>query len=150
MGKKCKVKLDVGTVYQKEEGGTYYFRYQVQHERKCVSLKTSNQEEALEKARKLLPIIQATTEEVISAHVKVARHLVKQARPLPLSEIWNVYSRHPQRAIPATVRVSLHAGRNDPLFLPLQQRERCQGYYTGTGGGLRKPSQNHADLRGDP
>lgn len=25
MGKKCKVKLDVGTVYQKEEGGTYYF-----------------------------------------------------------------------------------------------------------------------------
>ena len=46
MGKKCKVKLDVGTVYQKEEGGTYYFRYQVQHERKCVSLKTSNQEYA--------------------------------------------------------------------------------------------------------
>ena len=42
MGKKCKVKLDVGTVYQKEEGGTYYFRYQVQHERKCVSLKTSS------------------------------------------------------------------------------------------------------------
>ena len=41
MGKKCKVKLDVGTVYQKEEGGTYYFRYQVQHERKCVGLKTS-------------------------------------------------------------------------------------------------------------
>ena len=107
MGKKCKVKLDVGTVYQKEEGGTYYFRYQVQHERKCVSLKTSNQEEALEKARKLLPIIQATTEEVISAHVKVARHLVKQARPLPLSEIWNVYSKHPQRAIPATVREEL-------------------------------------------
>ena len=107
MGKKCKVKLDVGTVYQNEEGGTYYFRYQVQHERKCVSLKTSNQEEALEKARKLLPIIQATTEEVISAHVKVARHLVKQARPLPLSEIWNVYSKHPQRAIPATVRLLL-------------------------------------------
>ena len=107
MGKKCKVKLDVGTVYQKEEGGNYYFRYQVQHERKCVSLKTSNQEEALEKARKLLPIIQATTEEVISAHVKVARHLVKQARPLPLSEIWNIYSKHPQRAIPATVREEL-------------------------------------------
>ena len=37
MGKKCKVKLDVGTVYQKEEGGNYYFRYQVQHERKCVT-----------------------------------------------------------------------------------------------------------------
>lgn len=40
MGKKCKVKLDVGTVYQKEEGGNYYFRYQVQHERKCVTVAT--------------------------------------------------------------------------------------------------------------
>ena len=43
MGKKNKIKLETGTVYQKEEGGTYYFRYQVNHERKCVSLKTQNQ-----------------------------------------------------------------------------------------------------------
>ena len=86
MGKKNKIKLETGTVYQKEEGGTYYFRYQVNHERKCVSLKTQNQEEALKKAKELLPIVQATTAEVISAHVKVARNLAKKSRPLALKE----------------------------------------------------------------
>lgn len=29
MGKKVTIKLETGTVYQKEEGGTYYFRYQL-------------------------------------------------------------------------------------------------------------------------
>ena len=42
MGKKVTIKLETGTVYQKDEGGTYYFRYQVRKERKCVSLKTQN------------------------------------------------------------------------------------------------------------
>ena len=41
MGKKNKIKLETGTVYQKEEGGTYYFRYQVNGARKAISLKTS-------------------------------------------------------------------------------------------------------------
>ena len=31
------IKLETGTVYQTEKGGTYYFRYQVNKERKCVS-----------------------------------------------------------------------------------------------------------------
>ena len=30
------IKLETGTVYQTEKGGTYYFRYQVNKERKCV------------------------------------------------------------------------------------------------------------------
>ena len=32
-----KIKLKIGTVYQKEPNGIYYFRYQVNKERKCVS-----------------------------------------------------------------------------------------------------------------
>lgn len=52
MGKRIKIKLETGTVYQKEESGTYYYRYQVNRERKCVSLKTTNQEEALKEARR--------------------------------------------------------------------------------------------------
>ena len=40
-----KIKLDLGTVYQKEEGGIYYFRYQVNGARKAISLKTRNQKE---------------------------------------------------------------------------------------------------------
>ena len=42
-----KIKLDIGTVYQKEEGGVYYFRYQVNGARKAISLKTRNRKEAL-------------------------------------------------------------------------------------------------------
>lgn len=107
MGKKVRIKLDTGTVYQTEEGGTYYFRYQVKHERKCVSLKTRNQEEAVKKAKELQPIVNATSAEVISAHVKVARKLAFQLQSLPLTNIWQTYSVHPQRALPATVREQL-------------------------------------------
>jgi len=102
MGRKIKIKLATGTVYQKEEGGTYYYRYQVNSERKCVSLKTANQEEALKEAQKYLPIVQATTEEVISAHVKAARNLAKQMQKLRLGEAFSVYKRSPSRATPAT------------------------------------------------
>ena len=102
MGKKIKIKLETGTVYQKKEGGTYYYRYQVNSERKCVSLKTTNQEDALKEARKYLPIVQATTAEVISAHVKVARELEKQAKKLRLKDAFAVYEKHPNRAMPAT------------------------------------------------
>ena len=45
------IKLETGTVYQTEKGGTYYFRYQVNKERKCVSLRPRNQEEALKKPK---------------------------------------------------------------------------------------------------
>lgn len=47
-----KIKLDVGTVYQKEEGGVYYFRYQINGARKAISLKTRNQKEALKEANR--------------------------------------------------------------------------------------------------
>lgn len=49
-----RIKLETGTVYQTSKGGNYYFRYQINGERKCVSLKTANQEEAVRKARELL------------------------------------------------------------------------------------------------
>jgi outer membrane receptor for monomeric catechols len=48
------VKLDTGTLYQKTENGTYYFRYQVNGKRKAISLKTSNQKEALNQVKDLL------------------------------------------------------------------------------------------------
>ena len=73
-----RIKLETGTVYQTSKGGIYYFRYQVKGERKCVSLKTANQEEAIRKAKALLPTVQATNIEVIATHVKVARKLAAQ------------------------------------------------------------------------
>ena len=70
-----RIKLETGTVYQTSKGGNYYFCYQINGERKCVSLKTANQEEVLRKAKALLPTVQATSVEVIASHVKVARKL---------------------------------------------------------------------------
>ena len=102
-----RIKLDKGTVYQTSKGGNYYFRYQVKGERKCVSLKTANREEAIRKAKELLPTVQATNLEIIATHVKVARKLAAQTKSLPISEIWKTYSKHPQRALPATVREQL-------------------------------------------
>ena len=65
-----RIKLENGTVYQTSKGGNYYFRYQINGERKCVSLNTDNQAEALQKAKALLPTVQATSVEVIASHVK--------------------------------------------------------------------------------
>ena len=67
-----KIKLDLGTVYQKEEGGIYYFRYQVNGARKAISLKTRNQKEALKEANKQIPLLKATSAEIIAAHIKHA------------------------------------------------------------------------------
>ncbi len=117
MGKKNKLKLDIGTIYQKEEGGIYYFRYQVRKERKCVSLKTKNQEEAIKKAKELQPIVQATTAEVISAHVKVARNLEKKNRLLALKDAWKVYAEHPNRAFPATRHEEISYGTTFAEFI---------------------------------
>jgi hypothetical protein len=40
------IKLDIGAVYQKTVNGTYFFRYQINGQRKAISLQTKNQKEA--------------------------------------------------------------------------------------------------------
>ncbi len=97
------VKLDIGTVYQKSAKGSYYFRYQVNGQRKAVSLKTKNQREAVAKAKDIVPIVQSTTPELVSAHITRARGFNKEKKPLLLRDAWEVYEKHPDRAIPATV-----------------------------------------------
>lgn len=102
MEKPQKIKLDIGTLYQKEIGGSYYYRYQLNGERKAVSLKTSNREEAMRKAKDLIPLVQASSIEVISAHVKQARRLENIRQQLLLREAWQKYAEHPDRGTPAT------------------------------------------------
>ena len=98
-----KIKLKVGTVYQKEENGIYYFRYQVNGKRKAVSLGTRNKQQALKEAEKYVPLIQATSSEVIAAHVQHARNLVKPEKELLLSQAWEEYEKSPERATPDTI-----------------------------------------------
>ena len=47
-----KIKLKIGTVYQKEPNGVYYFRYQVNGARKAISLKTRNKQGSCQGSRK--------------------------------------------------------------------------------------------------
>ncbi len=97
------IKLETGTVYKKTANGVYIFRYQINGRRKAVSLKTKNQDEAVLEAKKLVPVVNGTTLEVISAHVQHARDLTSARKSLPLNLAWDKYSRHPDRAVPATV-----------------------------------------------
>lgn len=97
------IKLATGSVYQKKTGGVYFFRYQINNQRKCVSLETRNREEAIAKAGKIVPVVRATSTEVIAAHVKQARNLEHRQQELALSDAWEVYSRHPERSVPDTV-----------------------------------------------
>jgi integrase len=106
------VKLEIGTVYQKTKNGNYYFRYQVKGQRKAVSLKTRNRQKALNKAQALLPILKASSTEVISAHVQHAKGFVSKKKSLELQNAWEVYAEHPGRATPATVKEQV-AYRND-------------------------------------
>lgn len=108
------IKLEIGTVYQKTINGSYYFRYQVNGRRKAVSLKTKKQKEAVAKAQDMIPILKATSTDVISAHVKQARGLTRKKKSLPSSSIWEVYSQHPERATPTvTEQIAYKATLNE-------------------------------------
>ena len=101
------IKLEIGTVYQKVASGSYYFRYQVNGKRKAVSLKTKNYKEAVNKAKDYIPIVKASNKEVISAHVKHAKGFSSLRQNLELRNAWEVYSKHPGRATPATIAEQL-------------------------------------------
>lgn len=103
-----KTKLSIGTVYQNEKGGTYYYRYQVNGQRKAVSLKTKNLKEAVSKAQEMEPLLKASSVEVVAAHVSQARSMVQAERRLELAKAWNVYNSHPDRARPANVDTCLN------------------------------------------
>jgi integrase len=96
-------KLETGTVYQKSEGGKYYFRYQLNGQRKAVCLQTRNHDDAVQKAREYVPVVKAPTVEVIAAHVSHAKSMAKKEKRLELEQAWAVYDSHPEHARPATV-----------------------------------------------
>jgi len=97
------IKLDTGTVYKKTADGIYFFRYQLNGQRKAISLQTKDQDQAIEKAKTLIPIVKAPTSEIISAHVKYARGIESKQNKLELRAVWDTYTAHPERATPATV-----------------------------------------------
>jgi len=101
------MKLEFGSIRQKAPGGPFYYRYQVNGQRKEIPLRTCNREEAERKASELVPVTKAKSVEVVAAHVKAAKGFAKKALDLPLSEVWEKYSVHPDRAMPHTVSEQL-------------------------------------------
>lgn len=102
-----KIKLSIGTVYQKEPNGVYYFRFQVNGARKAISLKTRNKQQAIKEAEKHVPLLHATSSEVIAAHVQHARNLATPEKNLLLAHAWDEYEKSPERANPDTVSEAL-------------------------------------------
>lgn len=100
-------KFDFGSLYQKEVGDTFFFRYQINNSRKTVSLRTKDYNEAKEKVQALLPTIRATSVEVLAAHITEARSLEKPRKILVLGDAWEQYTKQPDRATPATVSEQL-------------------------------------------
>ena len=96
------IKLERGTIYQKVAGGNFYFRYQVNRQRKSVSLHTTDESEAREKALEMLPVLHAPSLEVVAAHVSHANFGVER-KNLSLKDAWKVYDCHPDKATPSTV-----------------------------------------------
>ena len=66
------LRLAVGSIFPKGPGKVYFYRYQVDGRRKTVSLQTANRAEALKKAQALVPIVKASTPEIVAAHVEYA------------------------------------------------------------------------------
>lgn len=104
MAKKS-VKLPYGTIYQTREKGNYYFRYQINNQRKSHCLGTANLEEAKNKAAELIALLTAPSAEVVAAHVQFARSWTQQRERLELSRIWEVYEQHPDRARPKSLKI---------------------------------------------
>ena len=98
-----------GTLYQIEPGGNFHFRYQVNGVRRSTSLKTDDFQLAQKKVTEnIIPIISASSTEVIAAHVKQAKSMDGFSKEqLALADAWEKYSRHPERAMPATVSEQL-------------------------------------------
>lgn len=100
-------RLAVGSIFPKGPGKIYFYRYQLDGRRKTVSLQTANRGEAIKKAQALIPIVRASTPEIVAAHVEYAKGFKEAERNLCIADIWDYYSRHPERAIPATVNEKL-------------------------------------------
>jgi len=99
------IKLEKGSVYQKEAGSNYFFRYQINGQRQAVSLHTKNKEEALVKAQKMIQLVAAPSIDVVAAHVKHARGWTHKLERLELKRVWKVYEAHPDRARPKSRKV---------------------------------------------
>ena len=110
MGKKKKTLADethrtlaIGGLHRKAKSRNWYYRCTIDGKTMEYSTGTADIDEAEKVARaRFMPIAGATQEEVLAGHVAAARKLKQHKEQLLLSDAWDVYSKHPDRAFPAT------------------------------------------------
>ena len=97
-----------GKLRQKVKGVPYYYRLMIANgQRKEFALKTCDHEEALQKAAELDAVWEAPTQEVAIAQINAIKGFSKQAVNLALTDGWEKYQVHPERATPHTVSEQL-------------------------------------------
>ena len=96
--------LELGGLHRKKGRSNWYYRCTINGKTKDISTGTDDIDEAEKITRaKFLPMTQATQEEVLAGYVTAARKMQQQSEKLFLDNAWDVYSKHPDRAMPATV-----------------------------------------------
>ena len=101
-------RLAVGSIFSKGPGKIYFYRYQLDGRRKTVSLQTANRAEALKKAQSLIPIVKASTPEIVAAHVEYAKGFKEAERNLCVADIWDYYG---SSTVCATLELELAKNR---------------------------------------
>ena len=90
-----------GKLRQRGKNGQFHYRLYVSDGvRKEFALKTSDPDEAVNKAFDLDSLWLAPTAEVAFAQMKAIRGFSKMARRITLEDGWGIYQTHPDRAIP--------------------------------------------------
>ena len=116
------MKLSTGSIRRRARGGVYSYRCQINGKRTEISLQTTDYNEALKKAMDLVPIAEARSEEVIAAHVRQAKGFARQASDLRLTDAWEKYACHPDRAMPHTHNEYLNYKANFEEFVAFATR----------------------------
>ena len=92
-----------GKLRQKRKNGQFYYRLIVSKGvRKEFALKTSDPDEAFQRAADLDSIWLSSTREVALAQMNAIRSFSKLAQRLSFEEAWKKYETHPDRAMPQT------------------------------------------------
>ena len=106
-----------GRLRQKRKDGYFHYRLTITNgTRKEFTLRTTNYDEAVQKASELDSIWVAPTQEVALAQMNAIRGFSTQTQKITFEEAWERYQIHPDRAIPSTVEGRLSYRKSFDLF----------------------------------
>ena len=116
-----------GRLRQKRKDGYYHYRLTITNgTRKEFTLRTTDYDEAVQKASDLDSIWVAPTQEVALAQMNAIRGFSVEVQKITFDEAWEKYRTHPDRATHSTFNAQLSYNKSFRLFAE---------YATGQTGG---------------